>query len=116
MAYHSDFWVVTGTAAPVIALSSVVLLSDQTSLLIEVLGSKGLSRLTYYLAACGCASFAFIFNIGNIITQTTILFVSLQTLTTESERVMPYAVTKSMVAGLVLLVMTLVLSPISKSL
>jgi hypothetical protein len=115
MAYHSDFWVVTGTAAPVIALSSVVLLSDQTSLLIEVLGSKGLSRLTY-LAACGCASFAFIFNIGNIITQTTILFVSLQTLTTESERVMPYAVTKSMVAGLVLLVMTLVLSPISKSL
>lgn len=32
MSFHADFWVVAGTAAPVIAISSILVLSDQVQL------------------------------------------------------------------------------------
>lgn len=40
MTYSSDFWTLVGTAAPVIALSSVLLLNDQLNLLGKILDAK----------------------------------------------------------------------------
>jgi hypothetical protein len=36
MTFHADFWVVAGTAAPVIALSSILVLGDQLQLDIDI--------------------------------------------------------------------------------
>jgi len=41
MSFHADFWVVTGTAAPVIALSSILVLGDQLQLGIDIEITEG---------------------------------------------------------------------------
>lgn len=41
MTFHADFWVVTGTAAPVIALSSILVLGDQLQLDIDIEITEG---------------------------------------------------------------------------
>ncbi len=71
VAFHADFWVVTGTAAPVIALAAVVQASDA---LVAVLpardqgDARAVAMASYWIAG------------GNLMVQVAVLTLSLLSL------------------------------------
>jgi hypothetical protein len=104
VAFHSDFWVVAGTAAPVIALAAVVAVKDILPGLELLPRGKGrrASTVAYYSAAY------------NLVMQTAVLGVSLESLSEGQDFFPRWPVTITKCAGIVALVVSGVATLLAK--
>ena len=93
MTFHADFWVVAGTAAPVIALSSILVNGDQAQLLRELERATG-KKLKSTSSLKWPSEFYFVVfssMLVSVITmlQTAVLSISLASLAQESNYASP---------------------------
>jgi hypothetical protein len=75
--FNSDFWVLVGTTAPVIALACIVLFGDQLNLSRDVVQAYKATRTrtSFYLAFLW--TYAYVINVANITFQAVALFAAL---------------------------------------
>jgi hypothetical protein len=86
---HTDFWIVTGTASPVIALAAVVAARDATAV-IPTCGQLGQDALPREIVRAGqTAMVSVLASWINLVVQLTVLMASLEYLRTGSEWMMP---------------------------
>lgn len=106
MAYHETYWVVVGTAAPVIALAQIVALPDVMSTLIESASAKAprgwRAGLLWFLDIFLPVPVVML-AIANLVNQGTILWLALQSLNQRADYVWPSRVAVFSVGGLFLL-------------
>jgi hypothetical protein len=100
--FHEVFWVVTGTAAPIIALAAVVSLADAGSVYFNVLAQDPRFFMRHEGFANGAIWLAW-FGILNLILQAVLLTVSLVSLAEASNLVLPWLAIVAQVGGLMLL-------------
>lgn len=106
MGFHADFWVVVGTAAPVIALSCVVSTNDNIRRLYAAPRTKSfrstlkwkLEMLTYFT------------NVTNLGLQLVTMGYALVSLAIDRNKMSPALAVKNEVLGLTLLIMSTVLN------
>jgi len=110
MTYHPDFWVVAGTAAPVIALSSILVNGDQVQLMRELERATGKKAKSTPLLKWPREFYAVsaLSVVAAVITalQAAALLFSLLSLAQESDSVPPKLVAGVEVGGLFMLAFT----------
>jgi hypothetical protein len=92
MAFHENFWIVTGTAAPVIALSCIVLNNDLTSTFVDALRIRsgfGPDAQLTELAIGGTAQFVYFVNGLNLTVQSGVFVMSLSSLLYQRNYIAP---------------------------
>lgn len=106
MTFHSDFWVATATAAPVIALSAIVSVNETMSQ-----ASKDIITNTAVPSSyLKCLNAALWTNLSNIFIQVLVLTFSLQALATDSNEGSPFLTQYLTVIGFILLILSIMLS------
>ena len=92
MSFNPDFWVATATAAPVIALSSIVLINDQGTIIGDARSRKILFG-NFIGTVFRAATISYLLNGINLLLQFTIFTVSLGNLATEGGIAIPEPLT-----------------------
>lgn len=86
MTFHADFWVVAGTAAPVIALSSILVLGDLLKMhqdVGRVMGMEGKGLIPVWEWPYSIGTFEYLLALTVTVLQAAILFFSLMSLAQE---------------------------------
>ena len=107
MAFHESFWVVTGTAAPVIALAAIVSLADADREFIGFLMTNlaNMRRISPYMKPLALIALVIaVSGILNLLLQATLLATSLVSLAEDVNSVPPWFAVTMAVGGLMLLV------------
>jgi uncharacterized membrane protein len=113
VSYHEAFWVVTGTAAPVIALAAVVALPDtsaMTSRTVQHFGSAWLPTAEQLKTGSELWTRAAIIKVSavtNLVAQACLLLISLMALMWASNPLSPWVAVAIAVGGILLLAWTL---------
>jgi hypothetical protein len=101
VSFHSDFWVAIAAAAPVIALSSTVVLSDNFKMGVRAtITSYGSSRLWRHIQKLGIR--AGMTGLINTLLQSIMLYCSLESLLTEKNYIEPQIALLAEFLGLLL--------------
>jgi hypothetical protein len=107
MSFHADFWVVAGTAAPVIALSSILVSGDQLQLAADLARAtrNELRDIPFWRWPGEYRSMYLWYMVTGIVTagQALILFASLMSLVQESNYVPPTLTALAESASLIIL-------------
>jgi hypothetical protein len=111
MAFHSDFWVVTGTAAPIIALSVIISVGEaiRQGSRIEPTGHLKYNDIPYRDIRRFVTASTWV-NVTNIGLQIFILFYSLESLAAQYNYANQTLVICMTLLGLILLIATTMLS------
>ena len=113
MAFNSDFWVTVGTAAPVIALSAILVFNEQATVLTDRSESEKadfVMRVTAYQAA----TFLYFLNGLNAAIQGAMFFAALASLATRYAPIPEYGAAFIEAAGIILLLMSTYLTILTR--
>jgi hypothetical protein len=83
VSFNSDFWVTTGTIAPVISLSCIVLINDQFNVWSDARARK-LFVVKPRLTAYNTAAISYVVNCVNLLIQAVVLYNALDGLATRT--------------------------------
>ena len=104
MTPHTDFWVAISTAAPVIALAAIVSIGDVLKKMTRSVMGNADPTPNRLLKA------SYILNVVNIVMQGLILYYSLQSLVTTTDKANTLLIISGTIAGLGLLILATLLS------
>lgn len=103
MTYHPDFWVVAGTASPVIALSCIVIAGNQLNIVLTLIRQRRTASNSPYYPVLIIAILGLVFNVVSFAFEAETLLFSLGSLAKEEDFASTLLVTDEQYISLIFL-------------